>query len=31
MPAFSCPVVFHGIYNASDDTDVLYVYTPENL
>lgn len=31
MPAFSCPVVFHGIYNASDGTDVLYVLTPENL
>lgn len=30
-PAFSCPVLFHGIYNASDGIDVLYVLTPENL
>ena len=22
--AFSCPVVFHGLYNASDDIYVLY-------
>jgi len=30
-PAFSCSVLFHGIYNASDGIDVLCALTPENL
>ncbi len=25
VPAFSCPVMFHGIYNASDGIYVLFV------
>jgi len=31
IPAFSCSVLFHGIYNASDGIDVLCALTPENL